>query len=531
MKLRAPPLCAASWIACCVASAAGAQCNPTAQIAHLFADDYDNFNYFGSALVWNDDGIFVGASGADDSIGAVYAFEGEPSAMSQTKIRPLNLVDTWFFGVSVAVDAPWMAVSASDFMAPPGPLGMVLLFKQHGVEWIEVGTLYSPSGVPDGFGAVALGGTTLFVGASLDDDAGPSAGAVYVFELQGSQWVQTDKLVASDVTKSFGARLSLLGDRLLVGATGSSLVPGAVFVFERTGNAWIETAKLEPAVPILDDRFGDALAQEGDTVVVGARADSANGVSAGAAYVFSLQNGIWVEDAKLLSPEAAAFDQFGSAVALSGDVLLVGSPYADVDGEDEGAVWMFLDTGESSWLYAEPIHHPGWDDVEDDLFGKTIAMKGHAALIGLPNSNQSPPLLAAGSAILFDVPIVGPSEVVRLGVPPNPNALLPGVTGPPVIGGNWRPHIDHTAFFPEATADLLGITAAPANVPTPFGTLLCDLAGPPPLVATASAGQAFALPVPFSCPLVGLTLCAQGASTDGAALLLTNALDLRVGQL
>jgi hypothetical protein len=157
-------------------------------------------------------------------------------------------------------------------------------------------------------------------------------------------------------------------------------------------------------------------------------------------------------------------------------------------------------------------------------------MKGHQALIGLPNSSQSPLLQAAGSAILFDVPIVGPSEVARLGVPPNPHALLPGVTGPPVIGANWRPHIDHASFFPGATADLLGITAAPAN-PNAFRHTALRALGVPAAHGNRARRQTFALPVPLSCSLVGVTLCAQGASTDGAALLLTNALDLRLGQL
>ena len=121
------------------------------------------------------------------------------------------------------------------------------------------------------------------------------------------------------------------------------------------------------------------------------------------------------------------------------------------------------------------------------------------------------------------------SEIVRLGAPPNPAALLPGQTSGPVLGAAWDPLVDHSTFLPGATVDVLGITATPANVPLPpYGTLLCDLSTPPVLF-TGPAGNPFSIAVPTSCSLAGASLCAQAASTDGATLGLTNALDLMVG--
>ncbi|MBI5850309.1 MAG: VCBS repeat-containing protein [Planctomycetes bacterium] len=65
------------------------------------------------------------------------------------------------------------------------------------------------------------------------------------------------------------------------------------------------------------------------------------------------------------------------------------------------------------------------------------------------------------------------AQVPRLGTPPNPNALRPGVTSGPVIGRTWDPVVDHTLFMPAATADFLLLALAPTNSTTPFGTLLC----------------------------------------------------------
>jgi hypothetical protein len=121
-------------------------------------------------------------------------------------------------------------------------------------------------------------------------------------------------------------------------------------------------------------------------------------------------------------------------------------------------------------------------------------------------------------------------EVKRLGSPPNPDALLPGLTSGPVTGAVWDPVIDHTTFFPTAVLDILGVTLHPLNLPIPpFGTLLCNpavvLASP-----TVAAGVPFHVPVPADCQLIGVPFCGQGASLDSLGkVLLTNALDATIG--
>ena len=80
------------------------------------------------------------------------------------------------------------------------------------------------------------------------------------------------------------------------------------------------------------DQFGDALAMAGDTVVVGAPGEDGSDNSAqnaGAAYVFVYNAGVWSEQAYLKPGNAEAGDAFGSAVAIAGDTIIVGAPYED----------------------------------------------------------------------------------------------------------------------------------------------------------------------------------------------------------
>lgn len=127
--------------------------------------------------------------------------------------------------------------------------------------------------------------------------------------------------------------------------------------------------------------------------------------------------------------------------------------------------------------------------------------------------------------------VVQATEVSRLGTPPNPNALLPGVTQAPVIGTTWDPRIDHATFLPTAVVDVLFVAVLPDELALgpPYGTLLCDIFLVPPLLFGAGAGAPFTLPIPLNCNLVGKSFCAQGLSLDGVTAELTNALDVTVG--
>ncbi|MEM7306273.1 MAG: zinc metalloprotease [Planctomycetota bacterium] len=130
-----------------------------------------------------------------------------------------------------------------------------------------------------------------------------------------------------------------------------------------------------------------------------------------------------------------------------------------------------------------------------------------------------------------DLPVdFAAQENVRVGTPPNPAALLPGVGSPPVVAGTWDPVVDHSTFEPGAVLDYLAVSLSPTEVPLGgSGTLLCGF----PLLAlvpNATPGTPFAIPVPNNPSLLGAAFCAQAASSSsGADFQLTNALDCVIG--
>jgi hypothetical protein len=117
------------------------------------------------------------------------------------------------------------------------------------------------------------------------------------------------------------------------------------------------------------------------------------------------------------------------------------------------------------------------------------------------------------------------SVAARAGMPANPVAL--SSNGAPILGTTWSLSIDHAAFVPASTLDVLLLGATQVNLKAGLaGTLLVS-----PFVAlTGTPGQAFDLGIPLDTALVGLDVTAQGASkAPGAGFHLTNALDAQVG--
>ncbi len=164
-----------------------------------------------------------------------------------------------------------------------------------------------------------------------------------------------------------------------------------------------------------------------------------------------------------------------------------------------------------------------YNPTDDELL---VVWYGDDDVGGLGNNEFE----AFGQRLLLCSSAGASAEVARLGSPPNPSALLPGLTSGPVIGSTWDPVVDHSTFLPGATFDFLGITATAVNLDlSPLGTLLCD----PALIVTietVAAGTPFAVPVPPDCIFVGVGVCTQGASVDALGTIrLTNALDVTIG--
>ncbi len=369
-----------------------AQCDPL-ELQELAASDAAAGDEFGTAVATDGEFIVVGAFREEAVRGAVYVYEMSGGSWEETQritasVRAANDA----FGAAVAMEGEFLFVGAPGD-GPPNAKGAVYVFQWNGSTWDETQILTASDGVGnDRFGvSVSADGTAVVIGAYGDDSF---KGAAYAFRNTGGNWAEEDKLTASDGAASygFGAAVSLSGDFLIVGAPDvDASSPGAAYAFEHKAGDWDELQKLPAAGLQNGDQFGNAISLRNDWVIVGALSD--NGAR-GSAQIFQRTGLMGDHEDTITASDAAAGDSFGSAVAMGDDLVVVGA-YAEAN--EKGSAYVFYRDG-SNWR-EDVKFTPG--DNGTDRFGVAIVLHEMMAVIGAPFDDEDG--ANSGSAYVFDL--------------------------------------------------------------------------------------------------------------------------------
>jgi hypothetical protein len=238
-------------------------------------------------------------------------------------------------------------------------------------------------------GQPAFAGDAVLVGDECLERAGNVFhGGVHVLRREGDRWRFTGTtLTASDgtVRDAFGTTVAVAGDTAVIGSRGveetqTPTKPGAVYVFTRSASGWVEQQKLVAPDAAPGDLFGEHIAISGNTIAIGARAKDVQGNSnQGALYVFVRSGTTWSHQATLTALMPAPRVFFGTSFAIQGDTLLVGDASWKVDQRVPGAVHAYQRTG-SSWAHTQTVVVPG--GMQNESFGCSIALDGNTALAG-----------------------------------------------------------------------------------------------------------------------------------------------------
>jgi FG-GAP repeat len=314
------------------------------------AEDWGDGDQFGFSVAISGDGntVAVGAISedgrassinnapfeADDSAassGAVYVFARTGTAWSQqayVKSANSRAGQLFGYGVGLSMDGNTMAVSGYD----------------------EGGSGRAPNAIPD--------------------QLRNGSGAIYVFSRADGNWRQSAYLKGSrsEGGDSLGYSVAISQDgNTIAGGTAdedcytagvnpqgcdndraANTSAGAAYVWVRNENNWTEQAFFKSSNPGLEDWFAVrmALSGDGNTLAVAAPLENSIGqgidpkqdddlaTDAGAVYFFTRDGSTWTQKAFVKAAHNEAYDEFGSALALSGDgrTLLVGAR-----GEDSAA--------------------------------------------------------------------------------------------------------------------------------------------------------------------------------------------------
>ena len=339
---------------------------------------------------------FDGGSGFSGSTSFSYTvgFEQDKGAGSSTSAGDE-------FGSAVAISGDFALVGSHAEDNNNGTdAGAAYLFERTGDrEWTQIKKFTANDGVDrDRFGySVAIDGSTLVIGARMADVNGTNDGAAYVFrknEGGTDNWGLVQKIIGSgnSAKDQFGHSVAISGDTIAVGARlddGFGTNSGTVYIFEKNlggTNNWGEQKRLKSSDATGGDQFGFAVDIDGNNLLVGARKDDDKGTDSGSAYFYNRNEGgseNWGRFKKVSASDGAKFDWFGSAVALDGNYAVIGKPIRH-NRTRAGMAYTYAKDG-SNWTIQESFEAENPSD--DDQFGYSVAIDGNTVVVGARESD------------------------------------------------------------------------------------------------------------------------------------------------
>jgi hypothetical protein len=381
----------------------------------LKASDRANMDNFGYSVALYYNKAIVGAPYADSggiNRGQAYIFYkdlGGTDNWGQQKILSASDEDDYdYFGWSVAISDDVAIVGAYNGSVAYVGCGKAYVFKKDGGgadNWGQYAIRYgSDRGEGDRFGySVALSGDYAIIGAPYADSGGTDRGQAYIFardEGGAGTWHEVTVLSASDKADSDN-----FGRSVAVSPYGTAVIGapfadsggdnrGQVYIYERDDGGidnWGQTKVCHAWDRTDEDQYGWAVGVSGERIIVGARYADSGGYNRGKAYIHRRSlfgSGEWGTEKTLLPSDGEDGDTFGDSVGLSPDTAVVGSCFADSGGTNRGRVYVFSRylVDENQWGEVKII--TASDMADSDNFGSSIAINNDKIIIGAPNSDS-----------------------------------------------------------------------------------------------------------------------------------------------
>ena len=214
-------------------------------------------------------------------------------------------------------------------------------------------------------------------------------------------------LDASQTSAGFGTSSAISKDTLVIGSPlrdTPAVDAGRVHIYERSsgfGAPWGQVTEFGGSDSVAGDLFGQAVAIDGDYMVVGAPGyDQPGANNAGAAYVFQrnpVNHNAWIQVAKINPPvvNGSGGDAFGSGVALQGDTLLIGAPNGNLSGAPRsGRVFVFKrGATPGAWALSQTLvaadNRVSGLINDFEYYGAAVAIDGNTVIIGAHGANYS----------------------------------------------------------------------------------------------------------------------------------------------
>jgi uncharacterized repeat protein (TIGR01451 family) len=150
------------------------------------------------------------------------------------------------------------------------------------------------------------------------------------------------------------------------------------------GGTFIEQNKLIAPDADDEDYLGTAVAAWGNYIAAGVPYDwDGSNIGAGSVYLFESNNYIWNKPRKLEPSDGEPEDEFGLSLAMQDEFLFIGAPG---HSQRRGAVYVF-ERRDGVWVQAQKL--VASDGSSGHAFGSSISLFGEILAIGAPSASSS----------------------------------------------------------------------------------------------------------------------------------------------
>lgn len=304
-----------------------------------------DFDLFGQSVAIDGDYAIVGVPGDDSEIyysmhinnGSAYIYKRDGVNWTPEAILIANDArDGDELGFSVDLDGNYAIVGARR----DDNQGSAYIFVRSDTGWVQQAKLTaSDAAEGEEFGySVAISGDYVIAGVNHDGQ-----GSAYIFVRNDTSWTEQTKLTASDgaALDAFGRSVGINGDYAIVGAPGNSYSQGAGYIFKRNMASWLEKTKLRASDGFEQFNVAWSVAISGTYVLLGAIGSGGPAGLTGAAYLYLRTANGWAEQMKINANDGADGAFFGDAVAIEGDDIIIGAKRESPLGAESGSAYLY----------------------------------------------------------------------------------------------------------------------------------------------------------------------------------------------
>ncbi len=210
-------------------------------------------------------------------------------------------------------------------------------------------------------------------------------------------WAPQAKLESSDgkAEEYFGNSVGISGDTAIVGSFN-----GKVKIYTRGADGkWDREKKLDLGFP-----FGAKVAISGNIAVI-------SGDKGVYVYERDEKDNDWYFTGNILRGERAAVEEnFGSSIAIDGNTVVVGAPYAYVNNFQSGAVYVFKRKEGGTWSAPQRLTAPAGEELDGNgiqrhiAFGSLVRIDNNTIIVGVPHAYgaTNKVTVGPGAAYIFE---------------------------------------------------------------------------------------------------------------------------------